>query len=287
MPNKGKVTASLRNVRRRIIHDKVRFAFANQRVRSNNRRAKVTFSGSSRILSGIPAGPHGLYQVFINPEKYRRKSIFLMLFGKSGKIDEILFIDPDYATVSFPKYSSLKSGKTKQLAEVLGRSNFTATKYNQLADLHKAGLLNLFAKMESTRLPKRSTVFSHVNRITKVKPARIFATVSGELLVQVKADREGFHAASGTLHDPPPGWKHIKNGPGSFKTPDRAGNLQLTFFINQRGNYMVDADIDDHQGIGHAFDVIKHKVTKKDTHPYDIHQILIFFQGVDPGYELS
>ena len=40
-------------------------------------------------------------------------------------------------------------------------------------------------------------------------------------------------------------------------------------------------------GIQHAFDVIKHKVTGRDTHPYDIHQILIFFQDIHPGYELD
>lgn len=50
---------------------------------------------------------------------------------------------------------------------------------------------------------------------------------------------------------------------------------------------MADIDIDDHQGIAHAADVLKHKITGQDTHPFDIHQILIFFQGVDPGYEIN
>jgi len=288
MPNKGEVYATIRNVRGRIVHDKVQFVFVNQRVRAYNRRAVATFSGRPiPPISGIPSGPHGLYLVFIKPEKYRPKSIFLSLFRRTAKIEEILFIDPDHAKASFPKYSSLKNGKTKQLAEVLKHSGYTAQKYNQLADLRKAGLLNLFSKMESTTLPNHSTVFNYVSKITKVKSARIFAKVSEDLIECVKNDREGFHAVPGTLHGPPKGWKHVKDGPGSFKTPDRAENLQLTFFENQKGDYLVDADIDDHQGIEHAFDVIKHKVTKKDTHPYDIHQILTFFQGVDPGYELA
>lgn len=288
MPNLGKVSATIRNVSGRIVQDKVQFVFVNQRVRAHSRRAVVTFSGR-RIppIPDIPAGPHGLYQVFIKPEKYRHKSIFLSLFRSIGKIDEILFIDPDHAKASFPKFSSLKSGKTKRLAEVLKHSGYTAQKYHHLSDLRKAGLFNLFSKMESTTLPNHSTVFSHVSKITKVKPARIFAKVSGDLIECVRNEREGFHAVSGTLHDPPNGWKHVKDGPGSFKTSDRAGNLQLTFFENQKGDYLVDADIDDHQGIEHAFDVIKHKVTKKDTHPYDIHQILILFQGIDLDYELA
>ncbi len=50
---------------------------------------------------------------------------------------------------------------------------------------------------------------------------------------------------------------------------------------------MSDTDIDDHQGIQHAFDVIKHTISSSDSDPYDIHQILVFFQGLDPGYRFA
>jgi hypothetical protein len=63
------------------------------------------------------------------------------------------------------------------------------------------------------------------------------------------------------------------------------GNLQLTFATNAQEQFAVDADLDDHQGIKHAFDVIKHKFSG-DTHPYDIHEVLVKFQGIDPGYRL-
>ena len=49
---------------------------------------------------------------------------------------------------------------------------------------------------------------------------------------------------------------------------------------------MADIDLDDHKGIQHAADVLKHKITGKDTDPYDIHEILIYFQHLDPGYRL-
>jgi len=42
--------------------------------------------------------------------------------------------------------------------------------------------------------------------------------------------------------------------------------------------------IDDHQGIGYVFEVLKHKLTGRDSHPYDIHQMLVKFQNIAPGY---
>ena len=72
----------------------------------------------------------------------------------------------------------------------------------------------------------------------------------------------------------------------SFKTGDKTGNLQLTFAT--KGNeWQIDADLDDNRGIKHAFDVVKHKVSRRDTHPYDIHQILTMFQNIDPGYRFA
>lgn len=71
-----------------------------------------------------------------------------------------------------------------------------------------------------------------------------------------------------------------------MRSLDAAGNLQLTFARNVQGDLKADIDIDDHQGTEHAADVLKHKITSKDTHPYDIHEILIYFQGLDPGYQL-
>lgn len=81
--------------------------------------------------------------------------------------------------------------------------------------------------------------------------------------------------------------KSLAEKVGSFKTFEKTGNLQLTFARNSAGKFLVDADVDDHQGIQHAFDVLKHKFTSKDTHPFDIHQILLFFQNIDPGYALG
>ena len=95
-----------------------------------------------------------------------------------------------------------------------------------------------------------------------------------------------FHEASGISHPFTKPWRRIEKA-GSFKTRDRQANLQLTFATNSDNQLLVDMDIDDNQGIAHAFDVIGHALTGADTHPYNIQQVLLALQGIDPGYTLS
>ncbi len=287
--DKGSVRVILKGVNGTVIHDQVRFTFANQRVRAFNRQFQLEFRGAPVTIRGdIPAGSVGLYQVFIDPDKYREKSVFLMVpTGEPAVIDEFFFVDPTMARPEFPSYSILREqNRWKKLFRILEASAIAASKYNALDDLPKAGLFNLFAKMDTTLLPDGKTIFDHVETIRDPKPARLYAQVSTGLLELVRNDRKGFHAVPGALHSFPKGWERMEDL-GSFKTLDSAGNLQLTFATNKNGQFLVDADLDDHQGIEHAFDVIKHKLTGKDTHPYDIHQILIFFQSINPGYELT
>jgi hypothetical protein len=49
---------------------------------------------------------------------------------------------------------------------------------------------------------------------------------------------------------------------------------------------MIDADIDDAQGIEHVFQVIRPILTGKNTNPYDVHEILLGYQKIDPMYRL-
>jgi len=99
----------------------------------------------------------------------------------------------------------------------------------------------------------------------------------------VAADR--VREVSGKLHAPPPGFA----GAGSYKTADRYGNLQLSFFASESSPiaFKVDSDIDDAAGLGHTFQVLRNWVTQGVTHPYDIHQILVFRQEVVLPYDLA
>jgi hypothetical protein len=107
--------------------------------------------------------------------------------------------------------------------------------------------------------------------------------VRGDLMDQVSQDQATFHEACPLLHTGEPGWKMIN----SYKTKDAVGNLELTFARDAQGRLVADIDIDNHLGFLHGFDVIKHVVSGKETNPYEIRQILVSRQSIDPGYEMQ
>lgn len=284
--NRSPVIVNLRDVQARAIEDQVELKFYNQRAGSLNQRVPPTMrTWGSVTLEGIPAFPFGLAEVFINPHKYRYKSIFINVpAGQPGLIDEAFFVDPDQVRPTFLDFTEIQTNQRWielwRLLQNSGIANVAA--WNGLSDRQKAGLFNLYAKMQREVVDGDRPVLSFVERITEFRPARVFAMVQNALHDLVRGYVTGFHPVPGALHDFGEGWRLVD----SFKTHDPAGNLQLTFAQNAAGEWKADIDIDDHQGIEHAADVLKHKITGKDTHPYDIHQILTYFQGLDPGYQL-
>lgn len=116
---------------------------------------------------------------------------------------------------------------------------------------------------------------------------RIYAGVSRDLLPALRKYPEVYFSVSGGMHHfPPDGWVSVKQ-PDSFKTlRDSAGNIQFTFAEKVGEAYLADIDLDDHTGLAHVADVLKHKFSGKDTDPYDIQQILWFSQQLDAEYRL-
>ncbi|HET9533278.1 MAG TPA: hypothetical protein VFQ92_23180 [Blastocatellia bacterium] len=157
--------------------------------------------------------------------------------------------------------------------------------YQALDDHRKAGLLNVYKKMKTTVFENGHDSFSYVSSMTRIRAQRFFAKVRKELRDEVKNSIASnlFHEVSGALHTPPPGFSSAD----SLKTRERYGNLQLSFFSKPETlEFMIDADIDDAQGIEHVFQVIRPWLTGKNTHPYDVHQILLAYQKIDPMYKL-
>ena len=287
--NRSSVRVSLTDVNSKILRDTVNLKFYNVRLTSEKSQADVTFRGRPLTISGLPAVPEGLAQVFITPTKYRPKSIFVNVQADgSSQINEVFFIDPDKAAPKFPSFTDIQNHpRWSALATLLENSKVTSAKaWNAMEDLPKAGLLNLYSKMAATILDAGRSVAELVQRVQQFLPARMFARVDPNLINLVSAASQIFHTVPGALHPFDPPWTAVQPE-NSWKTFDSAGNLQLTFATDGKGNFLADIDIDDHQGIEHAFDVLKHTVTGKDTHPYDIHEILIFFQHLDAGYELA
>jgi hypothetical protein len=149
--------------------------------------------------------------------------------------------------------------------------------------LPSSAISRIFAKSARTRFPDGRSVVDYFQVLRELRQDRFFVSVTGELRSETKNSVATglFHPVPDTLHTPPAGYVSS----GSFKTDDRYGNLQLTFWQNS-ANMIADVDIDDAAGLEHVFQVVKNALSGRPTHPYDIHEILIVHQEIDPGYRL-
>lgn len=230
------------------------------------------------------------YQVQVFPTRYRPESLFLRIHeGETLNHTFVMVPDPDRVLrVDFPSYAELG----EDLKQVLENSTVEGNEdkkgealFDALKDLRAAGLLNLYAKMKATKFDGGIDAFSFVTSLRRVRGERFFADVKKDFRDAVKNSQHThiFGEVSDSLHTPPPGYKLDD----SFKTQDGHGNLQVTFFRKQDAlEFIADADIDGSKGLEHAFDVISHTITGKDSHPYDIHAILRKAQEIDTGYRL-
>ena len=247
-------------------------------------------SGTSEVrVEGLTAGEPYLVKVF--PAKYRPVGQFVILQQGPETVRQLYApLDPERVTaVRFPEYGGLHPELNRVLAcsQIEGIDGTGAALYAGLNDMQRAGLLNLFAKMSSVGFSDAQTVWSCVDSVYRVRPDRIFVDVQPALrdLVKGAVAAGRFRAVSGRLHTPPPGFVEA----GSFKTEERYGNLQLSFFASDCAPlaFKVDADIDNAAGIGHVFQVLHNWATDGTTHPYDVHEILVFRQEVLLPYELG
>jgi hypothetical protein len=267
-------------------------------VRSSSEIARAKNHDGRKRLRVPNLTAHEPYLVQVFPMRHRPVGQFVIgpAGDKPAAVDLYCPVDPMRATARFPDYLSLDPA----LLTVLERSTLerdpaspplpaalTPGKaiYDSLAPTERAGLLNLFCKMRHVPLGDLNT-WSHVKDVYRVRGDRIFANVTLEFRDRVKNAVSGgaFTVVDGSLHHPPTDFEHA----GSFKTLDRYGNLQLTFFGSSKGapEFRVDADVDNAAGIEHAFQVLAHFFTRGATHPFDIHQILTFFQRLPASYDL-
>ena len=212
-------------------------------------------------------------------------------FARAGETVALPFpVDPErVARVRFPEYVRLgpKADAILQASALEDPPGLAGQPlYEGLSDGPRAGLLNLLAKMRRTSLPGGTLVLDHVESFYRVRGDRVFANVANGLrdLVKIGVQDARFEEVDGSLHTPPTGFSLAD----SFKTRDHYGNLQVTFFssLDAPLRFKADIDVDDARGIEHVFQVLRHKLTDGETHPYDIHEILLYHQSLDPLYQL-
>jgi hypothetical protein len=242
------------------------------------------------FITGLSGAPDGVYRVEIDPASYFATGSFVSMAASGITRLELTFpVDPTKVKRTvFPAFTELGADARRVLGEandVLGFGRLAgAALYGALDDVRRAGFLNIIAKALATPLTNTRTVGSYFQRLSELRGDRFFVVTSQTLREEVKnSARAGlFDEVSSLLHHPPAGLEHA----GSFKTPDHYANLQLTFFTNGT-DWMADVDIDDAKGLKHVFQVLRDQLTNRPTHPYDIHELLLFHQKLDAGYTLE
>lgn len=255
-------------------------------------------SGTRRVLKAparravrvpkLSSGAMQVYRLRVDPPSYRAVRRFVRVSG-AGAAERIVFpVDPDKVTdVVFPGYARLAPDARRLLEASTGVLQFEGMSgrdlYTALDDIRRAGFLNIVAKAAATPLTGGGVVADSLGRLLELRGDRFFVTVPHALREAVKhSANEGlFTPEPSGLHHPPDGFDHA----GSFKSTDDYGNIQLTFF-NRGDDWVADVDIDDANGLAHLFQVVRNAATGSPTHPYDIHQILLKHQRLDPGYTL-
>ncbi len=247
-------------------------------------------AATTPTIENLESTPDGRYMVRCSATGHHTVARFVqVLEGRTSVQAFTLPIKADgVKKLKFPDFKNLPDDLKTLLenSEIAGlEAKRGAALYKALDELQCAGLLNIHAKMRATRFLNGSSVASAMQSLTRLRGDRFFAKVTTPLRDAVKNSllNSLFEEVDGSLHEPPLGYERSD----SFKTFDNFGNLQLTFFRKTDAlEFLVDADLDNARGIKHAFQVIDHALTGGQTHPFDVHQLLLATQGVDPGYDL-
>jgi hypothetical protein len=291
--NRANVQVDFKDVFGNIIHDKVQIKVYNTQLQSLKDIYNITFKGKTEILGQVPAFPFGHAQMIISPTKYRFKQRLISVQGDENKITEYFFVEPSKANphpIEFADLAAKSYGA--DLLRILGASGIDADAWNKLNKRNRATILNLCAKMSKETTKNGTKLITFVDSIDRTlldknHLERIYARVKKELLPALRNYAQIYISVNGGLHHFPDGWASVKE-PYSFKTlRDSAGNIQFTFAdkLDQEG-YLADIDLDDHTGLAHVADVLKHKLSSAETDPYDIQQTLWFAQQLDTEYRL-
>jgi hypothetical protein len=292
--NRSDVAVDFKDIYGNTITDDVEIKIYNMQLTTEKQIFDVKFQGAPATLPGVPAFPTGHAQMIVTPTKYRFKQRFINVqAGETNHITEYFFVDPSQANPHPIEFGDL-AGKTygEELLRILAASNIDEGAWSSLDKRNRATILNLSAKMSRETVSDETPLITFAESIDRTwldlkHRERIYARVMSELLPALRGFPQMYFSVSGGMHKfPPGGWTSVP-APDSFKTlKDSAGNIQLTFALNLAEDFLADIDLDDHKGLEHVADVLKHKFSGKDTDPYDIQQILWFSQQLDAEYRL-
>lgn len=139
--------------------------------------------------------------------------------------------------------------------------------YDNLSGVQMFALLNILARIQSTRASGRPLITGRKVRVTDVFPDRIYLEADRSLIDDMAGDRT-FESAPASLH-------RFKEGSLKQKA-FRRGNLQVCFASLPNNRVAVDADIDLYRAVvPHLFgEVLVNHLTGSTTDQYEVRRIL-------------
>jgi hypothetical protein len=233
----------------------------------SNRQFIFTVEQGSIELAGLSDGPTNIYKMQVQSPSYHTVGQLVAVPGHNHILPITLPMKASKVhRMDFPDYDALPKEYSRLFSE---------KDYDNLSMLQTAGLLNILSLLDYYAL------LPHLTLIKSFQQDRILAAVDDSLHgILTSSQQQTFQPVSGALHDIPKGHTPA----GSYKSPEKYGNLQLTLF--RRGtSYLADIDIDDAAGLKHIFQVLRNSI-KGPTHPYNIHQILVGYQHLPSLYRI-
>lgn len=288
MPGTGRLELTFADVTGAPISDIAEIRLRHH-TRGDQRRVDRHDTSRQLVITDLRTDPQGLYVLEVHARCYWPVQRFVTIPADGrGRATVTLPIRPNRARATFPPYDQLDprvQGVLERSDSVKGHEGRTGRDlYAVLSPEAKAGLLNIAKKTLATPFRNGEDLLTHV-KVLEIKGDRCIVDLPAGVKEQMDelVDQQLFRSVDGALHDPP-----VERfvPAGSFKTMDAFGNLQLTFFTCD-DRCVADVDIDDAAGLGHVFQVLRNHITDSPTHPYNIHQILVAHQHLDPGYHLS
>jgi hypothetical protein len=260
---------------------------------------ETTEKGKSAVmLTGVPADAGQRYVLSVDASGHRSHSFFPVKPRPNTVVIKRMMLvrndpQPDFSGFNFARLAAESPEFHRAFSKTIKEEGFLglATSDEEFGSVRMAALLNFEAKLRALTLRQGNgaSYVLGVENIDCCERDRLKAFVKPEMPEHVK-ELDNFGQLSTALNK-----KNHPDHPVGFKEQVDFASLQLSFaelpvrpFPEEPGVSALssDIDIDFFTDLGHVGEVIKNKITKSKTDPYDVY-VKLFDQNIRPLYALK
>jgi len=271
----------------------VRLVLSDPFTASGNKKLvdKTLKKGTNQVvLEGVPADAGQRYVLFLDAERHRSHSVFPVKPLPDAETPVNVMLVPNDPAPNFSAFNykelQLRSPQFHDaLSQGVSEGDFLGLQKSdgKFGNDRMAALLNIEAKLRATGL-KQGKAVDYVRIIRNLdccERDRVKAEVASNMPSNVRGLKT-FSELNEDLNE-----LNHKGFPVSFKEKVAFCSLQLSFAKKAvDGTLSSDIDIDLLTDIGHFGEVIRNKVTRMKTDPFNVYALL-FDQGIRPLYTLK